>query len=197
MKWYKLSTKNPDIEKSAQKEIDDKTLENQSIINWRRVDKISTNDPEILDFYSKYDKYEVSKLDKKEYNDYMSTLDENEKATLKETKNYYEMEFELVGELPMPIILEFTYSDGSREKKYIPAEIWKKTGQTKAKKVFVSKKELVGVILDPNLETADVDVNNNYWPQRMVPTRFELFKQKEGLQPENPMQRDTRSKELK
>ena len=202
VKWYKLSTKNPEVEKKAQKEIDEKTLENQSIINWREVPKYSDNDKDVLDFYSKFDKYEVSNLDKKEYNDYLETLDDDEIERLNSGKNYYEMEFGLIGELPMPIILEFTYNDGSREKKYIPAEIWKQTGQKKATKVFVSDKEIINVILDPNLETADVDLNNNYWPPRMVPTRFEMFKQKNGgrwsgNKGENPMQRDKRSKELK
>ena len=171
--------------------------ENQSVINWREVPKLSDKDPEILDFYSKFDEYEVSKLDIKEYNDYKATLNDEEKARLEGNKNYYEMEFELVGELPMPIILEFTYTDGTRKKEYIPAEIWKATGQKKARKVFVSEKELVSVIVDPNLETADVDINNNYWPPRMIPTRFELFKQQERRKGENPMQRDKRSKELK
>jgi hypothetical protein len=28
------------------------------------------------------------------------------------------------------------------------------------------------------LETADVELNNNFWPTRNVPSQFELFKQK-------------------
>lgn len=196
VKWFKLDTKNPEFEKAEQKKIDDEKYENQSIINWREVPKLSDKDSDLLDFYSKLDKYEVSKLDKKEYDEYLNSLDEDEKVRLKEQKNYYEMEFELVGGLPMPIILEFTYADGTRKKEYIPAEIWKQTGQTKATKVFVSDKELVGVILDPNFETADVDVNNNYWPPKMIPTRFEMFKQRERKSPENEMQRAKRAEEL-
>ena len=190
--WYKLDTKNPEVEKAAQKEVDNTKYENQSVINWREVPKLSDKDPDLLDFYSKRDKYQVTKGDIKDYEAYMASLDEAEKERLKEGKNYYQMEFELVGELPMPIILEFTYADGSREKEYIPAEIWKQTGQTKATKVFVSTKELTGVVLDPNLETADVDVTNNYWPPRMVPTRFEMFKKTERMSPENPMQKEKR-----
>ena len=52
----------------------------------------------------------------------------------------------------------------------------------------ILEKELSNVILDPFLETADTDRNNNYWPTKNEPTRFQLFKQKERNS-ENPMQR--------
>ena len=40
---------------------------------------------------------------------------------------------------------------------------------------------------------ADVDLNNNYWPPRTEPTRFQLFKRDEETL-ENPMQRAERAK---
>jgi hypothetical protein len=51
------------------------------------------------------------------------------------------------------------------------------------------------------LETADVDVSNNYWPARPAPSRFEVFKSEQtsrwgASQNENPMQRARRSSEL-
>jgi hypothetical protein len=46
---------------------------------------------------------------------------------------------------------------------------------------------LQSIHLDPLLETADVDLNNNFWPPRIIPTRFELFKEKEEEE-RNPMQ---------
>ena len=92
----------------------------------------------------------------------------------------------------MPIILEFTYTDGTQEVIRIPAEIWKRNNE-KIKKVFILDKELVNVKLDPFLETADVDLNNNYWPPRTEPTRFQLYKLDEEKL-ENPMQRAERAK---
>jgi hypothetical protein len=93
----------------------------------------------------------------------------------------------------MPIILEFTYTDGSSEVIRIPAEIWRRNSET-IKKVFILDKELIGVKLDPFLETADVDMNNNYWPARNEPTRFQLYKLGEDEEElENPMQRANRS----
>ncbi|MBK7945054.1 MAG: hypothetical protein IPJ85_07000 [Flavobacteriales bacterium] len=56
-------------------------------------------------------------------------------------------------------------------------------------KVFVKRKEVKGVVLDPFLETADCDLNNNSWPPRMVPTRFDVFKERErDWRRPNPMQ---------
>ena len=92
----------------------------------------------------------------------------------------------------MPIILEFTFKDGSQEIVRIPAEIWKRNAK-KIKKIFILDKELSAVRLDPFLETADVDLNNNYWPPRNEPTRFQLYKRSEGNS-ENPMQRAERAR---
>ena len=93
----------------------------------------------------------------------------------------------------MPIILEFIYVDGTRKNIRIPAEIWKKNSNS-VKKVFILEKELANVTLDPFLETADTDRNNNYWPTKNEPTRFQLFKEKERNS-ENPMQRERKVEE--
>ena len=103
------------------------------------------------------------------------------------------MQFSNIGGLVMPIILEFIYVDGTRENVRIPAEIWKKNTNS-VKKVFILENELSNVILDPFLETADTYRNNNYWPAKNEPTRFQLFKQKERNR-ENPMQRSRKVKE--
>ena len=93
----------------------------------------------------------------------------------------------------MPLILEFEFVDGTKEGLKIPAELWKSNNE-QVSKVFVFDKELTRITLDPFLETADVDRNNNYWPARLEPTRFQLFKDRNRRQ-ENPMQRDRRAKE--
>ena len=75
----------------------------------------------------------------------------------------------------MPIIVEFTFSDGSKEKQYIPAEIWRFNAES-VSKVFVFRKEVMNVSMDPYLETADVDVSNNNWPRMIQKSRFEVYK---------------------
>ena len=119
-------------------------------------------------------------------------MGEAELDILNSDKNYYELQFSNLGGLVMPVILEFEYVDGSKEVVRIPAELWKSNNE-QVRKVFVFDNELASVTLDPFLETADVDRNNNYWPARVEPTRFQLFKDRKSR--ENLMQRDRRAKE--
>ena len=112
---------------------------------------------------------------------------------LNSDKNFYEIQFSNIGGLVMPIILEFLYIGGTKETIRIPAEIWKMNSNS-VKKVFILDKELSTVILDPFLETADTDRNNNYWPTKKEPTRFQLFKQKQENNM-NPIQREKIIKE--
>ena len=46
------------------------------------------------------------------------------------------------------------------------------------KKVITSNKKLIGVTVDPDLETADVNLDNNNWPKQETPSDFEKFKEK-------------------
>ena len=94
------------------------------------------------------------------------------------------------------LIFELEYMDGSKKEVRIPAEIWKMSEST-VTKVFASEKEIKTITLDPLLETADVDLANNNWPPRIVPTRFELFKQNQQSRGENPMQKAKKESEKK
>jgi hypothetical protein len=49
------------------------------------------------------------------------------------------------------------------------------------------------IMLDPFLETADVETGNNYYPPRQQMNRFELYK-RNNRKRENPMQRDEKAK---
>ena len=101
----------------------------------------------------------------------------------------------------MPIILNFTFKDGSTEGVRIPAEIWK-TNHVNVSKVFFFKKEVVSVDMDPWLETADINLNDNSWPRKTQLSKFQVFKSKKvnrrgNGDEENLMQRDARNEELK
>lgn len=190
VKWYKVETGDPRIDNPIARKMDDadkKYIANQR--NAKSVEKtITEKDTATADFYNRTDEYDYTSLDVERFKEYTASLNEEEKAMLDTNMNFYEMEFELVGELPMPIVAEFSFLDGSKEKIHIPAEIWR-MGDEKVSKVFWFDKQLVGVEVDPNLETADVDRNNNYWPARNIPSRFELFKKQQRGSPKNRMQR--------
>lgn len=192
--WFKINTRNPEIENPIAK---DKQIKESTYIgdvkNQASIKKTITEiDDKAIDFYTTYDPLQTTILDKKDYARYLNTLDEDEKSLLETDFNYYELKFTNHGGLVMPIILEFEYVDGTKQVQRIPAEIWKQNDQT-ISKVFILKKEVVRVTLDPFLETADVDRNNNYWPPRAEPTRFELYKNNYPNR-ENPMQRSKRAK---
>ena len=88
----------------------------------------------------------------------------------------------------MPIILEWTFADGTTQIDRIPAEIWRKN-ENQFKKVFVKDKMVKAVRLDPYRETADIDESNNNWPVKQVPTRFQVFKANRVEVGPNPMQK--------
>jgi len=197
VKHKKIDSKNPDKNNKMAKDAIAAGPQPIGKIRNSDLEVLADKDPSILDFYSKHDPLKADAIDKKEYDDYINSLSDQEKKVLKDDKNYYQITFENKGGLVMPIILEFTYTDGTTEVERIPAEIWKLTPD-KITKVFVKDKEIKSIELDPFLETADTDRDNNFYPPRPEIDRFELFKQKSrnrgSSSGENGMQRAARAK---
>jgi len=193
--WFKINTGNPEIENTISKNQEENKNTYVGISrNKSSIPKTVTEfDDQSIDFYTTYDPFKTNILDKEDYSKYMKNLDADEKEILKSAKNYYELHFSNIGGLVMPIILEFTFVDRTTEVIRIPAEIWKKNSK-EVKKIFILDKEVTNVRLDPFLETADVDLNNNSWPARNEPTRFQIFKENDKKK-ENPMQRAIRAEE--
>ena len=52
--------------------------------------------------------------------------------------------------------------------------------RARVKKLMVSEKELLSIVIDPMQETADADIENNYYPRRIIPSRIESFKSEGG-----------------
>ncbi len=109
--------------------------------------------------------------------------------------NLYEIAFSNKGGLVMPIIVEFSFADGTKETQRIPAQIWRKN-ENSVTKLFLTKKKAVSIKLDPLRETADINEGNNIWPKAGTapaePSKFSLFKaasrQRGQSQGVNPMQ---------
>merc|ERR1712070_459501 len=101
----------------------------------------------------------------KALNDYVSAnFSEEERANLEIPKYFYEIEFEKPGGLVMPLIVEYTYADGTSKRVNYPVQVWRKNDAS-VKKMVTSNKEIVGITVDPDLETADIDTSNNSWPK--------------------------------
>jgi len=173
VKWFQPSTKNPEVEKPLEKKRDEKKARYISDIrNEMEYKCIVEKDARACDFYNnEYDPYNWTILDSKDYERYMARLGEKEKELLSKNVNYYQLDLSSPGGLVMPVILEFEYADGTKETHRIPAEIWK-MNHKKVSKLFISEKELVRVVLDPTLETADIDRSNNYWPPKQEPIQI-------------------------
>jgi hypothetical protein len=92
------------------------------------------------------------------------------------SKFHYEITYNKPGGLVMPIIVEFTYKDGAKERKTYPPQIWRYNDK-EVTKIFSSEKEITKIALDPDLETADVDTSNNSFPKEEQ-TKFTQFKKK-------------------
>ena len=194
VKWMQISSNNPDVEKPFEKkQVEASEPFQGDLVNEKnRANTVVEKDPATKDFYNSYDPYKVNSLDRDSYQKYYDDLNEEQKKQLQEKNNFYEISFEAIGGLVMPIILSFEFEDGSTQKEYIPAEIWR-FNQTTVSKVFIFDKEVKSINLDPNLETADTDRSNNYWPEQNSPSRFTLFKEAQK-EKENEMQKAKRAK---
>ncbi len=109
-------------------------------------------------------------------------------------KYFYELHCSNKGGLVMPLIVEWTFADGTKETDRIPAEIWR-LNEERVTKVFVKSKAVTGIRLDPMRETADINEENNKWPAIGEPSKFQLFKggfrnRNAGSPVPNPMQRE-------
>ncbi len=107
---------------------------------------------------------------------HMASMTEAQKAALKEAPNYfYEVTYEKPGGLVLPLIVDITYEDGKTERKTYPAQIWNKNDR-EVKKVYATAKKITKIVVDPDLETADIDMTNNSWPKKKEDSQFDTFK---------------------
>ena len=195
---YQLNTQNPEVEKAFAKN----QYENQDdfkgdIENLRSIkETINEKDANIDDFYAKRDIFKVDKLDEKEYEQF-KTRNKDKLDLLNAGKYFYELNFKNIGGLVMPLIIQINYTDQTSEIIRIPAEIWRRH-EVNVSKVFILDKEVFSFRLDPLLETADTDLYNNAWPREVIPSRYDLFKERKMRMQrrENSMQRQKRVDEL-
>ncbi|MCH2189617.1 MAG: M1 family metallopeptidase [Gammaproteobacteria bacterium] len=154
---------------------------------------------DIEDFYDTHDRFTVTNADRNKYTQMLEDIDPREREALeravKEDKNYYVMNFSNLGGLVMPILLELTYTNGKTEELVLPAEIWRRSPKNVSKLIVTDKNEVLeSVVVDAGWETADVDIENNYYPRRFVPSRLEAFKKekREGRVYQDLMHDDTK-----
>lgn len=175
----RINTGDPTIENLIQREEDRKKklyvgeMRDAQSGMQRRVDRF----PDLLDFYNENDDFIVTEKQKKDYASKLNALKDWERELLKFGHDLYFIEFENIGGLVMPLILDVTYEDGSREEVRVAAEIWRDNASV-VTKLLVREKKIKSVTLDPYNETADADHQNNAWPAKPIMSRVELYKRK-------------------
>jgi hypothetical protein len=141
-------------------------------------------DTTLRDFYWRYTRgfepYDTTKYKVTPTNNTPEALDDATKAKYANV-NLYEITFSNKGGLVMPLIVEFTFEDGSKQVERIPAQVWR-LNENKVTKLFITTKKATGIKLDPNRETADIDESNNTWPklESSEPSKFAIFKARAG-----------------
>lgn len=191
---HKIDTGNPDVEKPMAKKQRDAKQYIGDVRN-SSMETVVDRRPDLADFYTKYDELDVTKTDRDRYKKYKESLGEDEKAIMESGKMFYEVHFSNVGGLVMPIILQMKYEDGTDEVRHIPAEVWRMNNE-KISKIIVTDKPVKEFVVDPYLELADTEEENNYFPRRPLPSRFQMFKNERQAR-ENPMQQAAREKKEK
>lgn len=187
VRHYTIDTRDPDLEEAFARA---KAAEVPRTITQQRnegmVRKVELQE-DLLDFYNENDHLTTTNADRNAYQSLVEGLEDWERELLLVDNNIYVMDFSNIGGLVMPLIIEMHYDDGSVEEVRIPAEIWRRNSNN-VSKMFVRSPEklLTHVVLDPHLETADIDTQNNHFPRRMVESRLQLFKNE---RPQNMMQK--------
>ncbi|HCM75952.1 MAG TPA: aminopeptidase, partial [Cytophagales bacterium] len=121
--------------------------------------------------------FNVIPADANFYGEFQNRIDDKAIMDKLKNKNLYEVTLSNKGGLIMPVIIEWTYKDGTKEIERIPAEIWM-LNENKVKKVFVKDKEVVNIVIDPLKETADVNTADNVFPKVNQGSKFEELKKK-------------------
>jgi len=158
-------------------------------------------DTTLRDFYWRYargeEPYDSSNITYRVMSNKGTPLEGEEKSAYG-NRHMYELSFSNKGGLVMPIIIEWTYKDGTKEIERIPAQVWR-LNEKKVVKTFIKTKEVASIQLDPLRETADIDPSNNSWNKPLEPSRFTIFKQKQATlraatPAPNPMQKANEKK---
>ncbi|MEM6831114.1 MAG: M1 family metallopeptidase, partial [Bacteroidota bacterium] len=178
--WY-FTTDNVDMELSDVKwfQVKEEVLTVENKAKRGKAAKISGagKDEKESDFSEGPEEIAMLPTSASSYGQFLSRLNEDEVMAKVKDKNIYEVTVRNRGGLVMPIIIEWTFADGTKEMDRLPAEIWRHN-ESVVKKAFLKEKEVVNVTIDPNLELADVNTSNNDFPKTAKKDRFESFGKK-------------------
>ena len=173
-----VNTEDPEIENALDRQRDADTSNSTTLQN--NIEEglafYENENPEVQDFYSANDPHVVTNRQREAYEGLRDgDLPEHEAAALDYDGYVYFVNLENQGGVVMPVILEFSFADGSTDEVRIPAEIWRFNPDSAIWR-YITDKQVVSVELDPHLETADADRTDNYYPPQIQPSRLEVYR---------------------
>ena len=191
---FELKTLDPVIDKAKAKR--KREAEPRSISEQRNetVVRRLESHAELADFYNDFDELDVTEDDRETYEKLLGELEAADRDVLKTDAHFYVIKVRNVGGVVMPVIAKLSYADGSHEVREYPAEIWRRNSR-EISKLLVLDRALVGVELDPFVQTADSDRTNNYFPRRIESEDFQLTPEKESQNPMQQVQSDEKKEE--
>jgi hypothetical protein len=171
VKWFRL-----DDEKNAAalQQAPFESIQKERNRNDKSIVFATDADTSLRDFYYKNPGADA-KMSADAQQQQMNAIKDNDNKAKWVDKHLYELTFSNKGGMVMPVIVEWTFKDGSKEVDRIPVTIWR-ANEKQVSKVFMKNKEVASIRLDPNKETADINEANGMWPVKEMPTRFQLFK---------------------
>lgn len=159
VKWFRLKTEKADPEKKTPKaEKGDLAKKEKS-----------------TDFSQGPQEFTIVNTPENFYGEFKNKIDDAGIRQKLAGKNIYEITLKNKGGLVTPVIIEWTYKDGSKEREVLPAEIWR-TNESEIKKIFMKEKEVTNIVIDPNSDTADTNTGNNVFPKKPGESKFDQFK---------------------
>jgi hypothetical protein len=167
VKWFKVKKETTDVE-SKGKSVKQGNLGASASGTAGKNNNDFSNGPEL---------FTVLPTDDRLYGDFLARIDDKAMISKMENKNFYEITLTNKGGLMMPVIIEWTYKDGTKEIERLPAEIWR-INETRVTKVFMKEKEVVNIVIDPKNEIADISQDNNTFPKVTPPSKFDELKKK-------------------
>ena len=173
---YQIDSRIPKKEKAWLRDEDEKIEPSLSQQRNKSGDLLLDNNPQLKDFYTEFDRFDVTPYDSEQYSKYLKSLQPHEKDLLSVDKNFYAVKFSNLGGLVSPLPLRITYHNKRVEELTIPAEVWRRNGK-EITKLFITEHEIVSIEFDPYRSTADANTANNSWPRKPESSRFKLFKE--------------------
>lgn len=166
VKWFRLKNRTEDVENKGKK------VKKGDLTASKGNGKASN-------FNNGFEEITIVDTPDRFYGEFQNRVDDNAIRQRLADKNIYEVKFLNKGGLVMPLLVEFTFKDGTKQMEKIPAEIWRRN-EYEVSKVFVMDKEVTNIVLDPNLETADTNVEDNVFPKVEKDSKFDEHKGKKG-----------------